>query len=42
LRERVEQSALTDGAQFTASLESAYRSVWEEWCCRQLDKNILA
>lgn len=35
LRERIDQSALTDAAQFTASLESAYRSIWEEWCDKQ-------
>jgi len=32
LRKTVEQSTLTDAASFTASLESAYRSIWEEWC----------
>ncbi len=32
LREMIKQSALTDGAKFTTSLESAYRSIWEKWC----------
>ncbi len=34
LRETVDQSALTDGVQFTASLESAYRSIWKKWCSK--------
>ena len=32
LRGMVDQSPLTDAAQFTASLESAYRSIWKAWC----------
>lgn len=32
LRDTVEKSCLADAVTFTASLESAFRSVWEEWC----------
>ncbi len=38
LRKTVEQSTLTDGVQFTATLESAYYSIWNEWCSKQLVK----
>jgi predicted O-linked N-acetylglucosamine transferase (SPINDLY family) len=32
LRDRMRASPLMDASQFTADLESAYRSVWVEWC----------
>jgi predicted O-linked N-acetylglucosamine transferase (SPINDLY family) len=32
LRERMRSSVLTDGARFTRNLESAYRSLWRDWC----------
>jgi len=32
LRERMRQSPLCDAAAFTASLESAYRQMWQRWC----------
>ena len=32
LRERVQKSALCDGATFTCKLEFAYREAWQRWC----------
>ena len=32
LRPRMAASPLTDGAQFTPGLESAYRQMWRRWC----------
>jgi predicted O-linked N-acetylglucosamine transferase (SPINDLY family) len=31
LRERMEASPLTDGAAFTAKMETAYRNIWKTW-----------
>jgi predicted O-linked N-acetylglucosamine transferase (SPINDLY family) len=32
LRERVQRSALCDGAAFTRGLEATYRKLWRRWC----------
>jgi len=32
LRDRMERSALMDGARFARNLEAAYRSAWTTWC----------
>jgi protein O-GlcNAc transferase len=32
LRQRVQLSAIGDGARFTRQLEDAYRSMWRHWC----------
>jgi protein O-GlcNAc transferase len=32
LRERMRRSPLMDGAQFTRGIESAYRTMWQQWC----------
>ena len=32
LRERMRASRLCNGAQFTQSIEDAYRTVWQDWC----------
>lgn len=35
LRQKVEQSAMRDFRGFTRALESAYRTMWKEWCARR-------
>jgi predicted O-linked N-acetylglucosamine transferase (SPINDLY family) len=32
LRERMRQSRLCDGKQFTKNLEATYRGIWQQWC----------
>jgi predicted O-linked N-acetylglucosamine transferase (SPINDLY family) len=32
LRERMRQSRLCDGKQFTKNLEATYRDIWRQWC----------
>ena len=35
VRARMAKSSLTDAANFTSELESAYRNVWRRWCSGQ-------
>jgi predicted O-linked N-acetylglucosamine transferase (SPINDLY family) len=39
LRRRMETSVLMDGAHFTRTIESAYRSMWHRWCRESADTN---
>jgi predicted O-linked N-acetylglucosamine transferase (SPINDLY family) len=34
LRQRMKTSAFMDAACFTRGIESAYRSMWREWCAQ--------
>jgi predicted O-linked N-acetylglucosamine transferase (SPINDLY family) len=35
LRSSMQNSRLTDGTAFARGVESAYRSIWREWCGKQ-------
>jgi predicted O-linked N-acetylglucosamine transferase (SPINDLY family) len=37
LRQRMLDSPLLDGPQFTKNLESAYRNIWREWCGKRAE-----
>jgi protein O-GlcNAc transferase len=32
LRERLERSVLMDASRFARQMESAYRTIWHQWC----------
>lgn len=38
MRARMRDSPLLDAVRFTASLESAYRTMWQRWCLTQADR----
>jgi protein O-GlcNAc transferase len=35
LRQRMRKSPITDSSTLTRNLESVYRRIWQEWCCKQ-------
>jgi len=37
LRDMMRQSAILDAKDLACNLESTYRSLWHEWCCRKID-----